>query len=989
MNKLFAFLIPFLVSVSAFSQQYNFINYSIEEGLVQSQIRAIHQDDAGYIWIGTLGGLSKFDGINFENFSTNDGLLSNQINSIFNDSKGNVWFGGQGGVSVYDGKSFKQYQFKEALNQYFIFSIAEDKHGRMWFACEGGGVVYLQGGQFNYVVLPNGTYNNYVRSIAIDEQDNKWLATRNGLSIIDSNLIIKDTISNVNASQVFIDADKTVWCSTYGDGVLQLVNDTCIKLTIDSGLLTNHIRGFTKRKDGSFWFVSKDGVSKYQEGVFKNFTSKDGLTQNNIKCVIEDKEGNLFFGSDGGGLIKFTNEDFISYSEQDDIGSNVVMSVLEDSSNNMWISTYDAGITKIEKDSYTHYQDIGGTASNTVWCSLLAKDNRIWFGTSFGLYVYNGVIFKAYQVKDGLSAKKVYALNEDENGNIWIGTKDGVSLLDVEKDSIHDYTQIIGLRRNIRFIFSENPDVKWYCSSEGLSRYDMKSGRADVFTVENGLPDNSVMTLVKDKANRLWIGTQNGLAIYYQGEIKALPLPDNYASNNVNFLELDENENLWIGTNFGLYQLNTLNKDTFFTSDFIRYSNLDGLKSSETNQNASFIDSENNLWFGTSYGLMKHKLGSQNKSSFLPKVQIKDIRLFFEKKDLTKYSKGDDLVTGLPNDFIVPYNKSHLTFDFVGIYHTSPDKVKYRFKLDGFDENWQPVTRSTFVTYSNIPSGDFTFQLSATTDLKNWTRPVAFSFTVKPPFWFTWWFYLVCLIVVSALIWLIVNKQINKNELKRSTQLIIDRSKMLELEQQALNSSMNRHFIFNALNSIQYYINRQDKIAANKYLSSFAKLVRKNLDSSLVNEIFLDDEIERIELYLKLEEMRFQDKFVYQVNVGPEIESQSVKIPSMLLQPFIENSIWHGILTSDKKGSITIDISKREDKLIIKIVDDGIGIDVSRANKKGKKQHHDSKGMDLTKGRIDLISKVSKKECAIKGPFQIYNKKREIAGTEVSIIIAL
>jgi len=413
------------------------------------------------------------------------------------------------------------------------------------------------------------------------------------------------------------------------------------------------------------------------------------------------------------------------------------------------------------------------------------------------------------------------------------------------------------------------------------------------------------------------------------------------------------------------------------------------LKSSETNQNASFIDSENNLWFGTSYGLMKHKLGSQNKSSFLPKVQIKDIRLFFEKKDLTKYSKGDDLVTGLPNDFIVPYNKSHLTFDFVGIYHTSPDKVKYRFKLDGFDENWQPVTRSTFVTYSNIPSGDFTFQLSATTDLKNWTRPVAFSFTVKPPFWFTWWFYLVCLIVVSALIWLIVNKQINKNELKRSTQLIIDRSKMLELEQQALNSSMNRHFIFNALNSIQYYINRQDKIAANKYLSSFAKLVRKNLDSSLVNEIFLDDEIERIELYLKLEEMRFQDKFVYQVNVGPEIESQSVKIPSMLLQPFIENSIWHGILTSDKKGSITIDISKREDKLIIKIVDDGIGIDVSRANKKGKKQHHDSKGMDLTKGRIDLISKVSKKECAIKGPFQIYNKKREIAGTEVSIIIAL
>jgi ligand-binding sensor domain-containing protein len=481
MNKLFVFFTALLLSVSTFSQQYNFINYSTEEGLAQSQIRALNQDDDGYIWIGTFGGLSKFDGVNFENFSSNDGLLSNQINSIFNDSKGNVWIGGQGGVSVYDGKGFKRYKFKEALSQNFILSIAEDKHGRIWFASDGGGVIYLQENKFNYLVLPNGIDNNYVRSIVIDQQENKWLATRNGLSIIDSTLQIKDTISNINATQVFVDDDKTVWCSTFGDGVLRLINGRCIKLNTDSGLLTDYVRGFTKRKDGSFWFVSKNGISKYESGVFKNFTSKDGLSQNNIKVVFEDEEGNLFFGSDGGGLIKFTNENFISYTQEDGLSSSVVMSILEDAKQNIWVSTYGKGVTKIDGDSFEKNDERDGLANNTVWCSLLAADNRIWFGTDDGVSVYDGKKFKTYKVKDGLTAKKVYGLSEDDNGNIWIGTKDGLSFLDIGKNKIFDYTKSVGVRRNVRFMYHETPTIIWFCSADGLARYDIEKGVSEVF----------------------------------------------------------------------------------------------------------------------------------------------------------------------------------------------------------------------------------------------------------------------------------------------------------------------------------------------------------------------------------------------------------------------------------------------------------------------------------------------------------------------------
>ena len=984
MNKFLGVFSALLISLSAYTQQYNFINYSIEEGLAQSQIRAISQDNEGYLWIGTLGGLSKFDGINFENFSTNEGLLHNQINAIYTDSKGWTWLGTQGGVSVYKSGVFINYEFSEDLSQQFVLSITEDKLGRIWCATGGGGVAYFEKNKFNYIQLPNGEKNNYIRNVFVDQEDNKWLATRNGVSIIDKDFNIIDTIKNVNATQIFVDDDKSVWCSTFGSGVFYLIKDSCVKYNIGKGLISNHIRSFVKRRDGTFWFTSKNGISKLKQNEIKNFTEKEGLSNNNIKTVMEDVEGNLFLGSDGGGIIKFNNENFMSYTDEGVVKSNVVMSVVEDHNSNIWVSTYEQGVGVFTSKGFVLLTTKNGLGNNTVWCSMASKSKDFWVGTDNGISVFDGKRFKTYDMKNGLMAKKVYALAEDSNSHIWIGTKEGVSVLDQSSDSIFN----IEIGRNIRDILIENETSIWFCSSDGLFHYNPKTREKKIFTEKDGLPSSSVMNIVKD-GEGYWIGTNNGLALLSKGEIKTIKVPDNYASNNINFLELDGQHNLWIGTNYGLYQLNVLGKDSFSRTDFIRYSNVDGLKSLECNQNSSFIDSRNNLWFGTSYGLMKRALNSENTTVTLPKVQINDIRLFFEKKNLNKYANGIDSVTSLPKDLKLKYNKNHLTFDFVGIYHTSPDKVKYRFKLEGFDESWQPITRATYVTYSNVPDGEFTFQLSATTDLKNWTEPVQFSFVITPPFWATWWFYLLSFLASIGVVWLIVNRSKKVELRKRETQLLVDKSKMMQLEQQALNSSMNRHFIFNALNSIQYYINRQDRISANKYLSSFAKLVRKNLDSSLVNEIYLDDEVERIGLYLKLEEMRFKDKFDYKVDVDKNIEPQSIKIPSMLLQPFIENSIWHGILPRDQRGKIDVVITKKEGKLIILIKDDGIGIDKSIEEKIGKNQHHDSKGMELTKGRIKLISKTSNKDCAIRGPYQIYNEKREVAGTEVSIILTL
>lgn len=990
MRLIIGFIFFLIFALSSFAQQYNFVNYSVEHGLIQSQINSICQDNKGYIWIGTLGGVSKFDGNHFKNYSTKDGLINNQVNAIFMDNSNKIWFGSLGGVSVYDGKKFETLTFKAELSSYFVLSITQDQDGAIWLSTDGGGIVKYSNKAFSYyAVSSENSESNYVRHIFCDKQNNKWLSTKKGIYLLNAKNQFKDTVQNINASQVFIDKKNNIWCSTFGDGVLKINKKTSTKFTAENnGLINNHIRSFISKKDGSFWFVSKSGITKMFNNRFQNFSTKDGLVANNIKCIIEDVEGNIFMGSDGGGLIKFTNEKFVSYTKADSLISNTIMSITEDKTGALWFSSYGNGVCKLENNAYTYFTEEDGLGNNTVWCSLVDKQNNIWFGTSTGFSVYNGKKIISYNSKHGLNANKVYALSQDDDENIWIGSKEGLSVLYLKKDSLYNFTSAYQLPTNIRSIDIEDKSTIWLSSSEGLFKFNPEKQRYTKYTTENGLPDNSVMCLIKDQKKTIWVGTKNGLAYFENDQFITVPIANDYPSNNINFLELDVNNDLWIGTNNGLYHLKNLIKENITPSSFVRYSNLDGLKSLECNQNAAYIDSKNNLWFGTNTGLTKHTIKKETDVVYLPKINLKEIRLFFEPQNWEKFTKEFD-ENNLPKNLILPYNKNHLTFDFDGIYHKSPDKVRFKFKLNGFDEDWQPITSANFVTYSNIPSGDYTFELIATVDLENWTKPFQFEVTIKPPFWFTWWFYLLVFVALAGITWLIMELRIKALKKEQATQLIVDQAKMLSLEQQALNASLNRHFIFNSLNSIQYYINRQDKISANKYLTSFAKLVRKNLDSSLENEVDIDEEIERIELYLKLEQMRFQDKFDYKIECEDNIRNNSIKIPSMLLQPYIENSIWHGILPSENHGTINVKITKEVNKLVITITDNGVGIDVSLKEKKDKKQLHVSKGMELTKGRINLINRITTRSCFVKGPYQIYDNTKKVAGTEVSITIEL
>jgi sensor histidine kinase YesM len=230
-----------------------------------------------------------------------------------------------------------------------------------------------------------------------------------------------------------------------------------------------------------------------------------------------------------------------------------------------------------------------------------------------------------------------------------------------------------------------------------------------------------------------------------------------------------------------------------------------------------------------------------------------------------------------------------------------------------------------------IDHGEYDFEVRATNNSGEWSEISRMQVIILPPFWLTWWFISLVIIASIALLILIFQIRIKAIKQKQENEKLGFKNRLLFLEQQSLNASMNRHFIFNSLNSIQYFINSSNKLAANKYLTSFAKLIRKNLDSSQANNfiVTLKEEIERIELYLSLEKMRFEGKFEYEIDLDENIDTESIEIPSMILQPFVENSIIHGVLPVDRKGKILIRIYLEFGFLVLELTDDGMGIDQS------------------------------------------------------------
>ncbi len=964
-----------LFTIFSFAQQYNVKSYTVEEGLAQSQVRDICQDQQGYLWIGTSSGLSRYNGIEFENYFVDDGLPDNMVRKLYVADDGALWVATAKGVALFKQKTVKTYNFVEP---YRISDIAELK-GEMYFASRTG-LVHFKDSEFTQV--GDSIEQNYLFRSVVSYRDSILICgSKEGLYVWDGESY--DSLSIPNYEDISVRSLRI-----YNDELYVSARHVGLfSYNLITGKIVNYSLDFSTASEivvdqnSIFGISTNSGAFLIGESDTLYFNSENGLMDRSLECLFKDNEGNIWMGTAGSGLLKFSGTSIVYYTTEDGLGSDIILSVTQDTSGAFIFGTYDFGVTLFRNSGVEYIRSDGVIFDNTVWVTYQDSLNRTWIGTTRGLTILDE---NSNAIEEPLletfPKTKIRSIVLADKQTMVLGGDEG--LLIMRKDSV----LICHSELDINKLYKLGEKI--YCGTDiGLFEFNADSDFQSYVKIE--LPEAKINTLTSDYQNNLWIGTENGLFVMNSnGEVYRFQLSErNYRSKSVLGLITSSDGSVWVSGMKGVYQVayDSLDQRKYTINN---YGTAEGLIDEEANINALYEDTEGNIWIGTARGLAKID-PSASESVFdyeLPVLHITGIRLFMEKFNYDDYEHEIDSVFNVPTSIELPYNKNHLTFDFIGINLKNPNAVQYEYRLIGVNEQWSPVSQSNYATYSFLQPGEYTFQVRAMNKSKDWSTIKEVNLIIHPPFWKSWWFILLVVLAGFLIIVYVFQSRIRVLKQKQDNEKLDLKNRLLFLEQRSLNASMNRHFIFNSLNSIQYFINSSDKRSANRFLSNFAKLIRKNLDSSAANNfiVTLQEEVERIELYLGLEKMRFSDKFEYTVEVSSSLDTESIEIPSMILQPFVENSIIHGVLSKEEGGEISVKVYQEFGEVVFEVTDNGVGIDNSLALKTEQiAGDHESKGVEITNRRIEILRRLTGENLMIIGPFQMNDENEECLGTKV------
>ncbi len=993
-----------LIFPSSFAQSlssqdiYNVQNFTTRDGLIQSQVRSILEDSRGYLWFGTHRGASRFDGSLFTNYEPD--VLGGSFVAAMRESKrdNRIWFATDQGVSYYEHNHFRG-EYQDSLQK--VLSIQEDKQGHVWFGTLHRGLtVYhpqLSGPESSrYRNKPfkwdGPAPKRTVHALLEDHTGKMWLGRDEGLYYQDTDGIIKKAFADIlpetlEVYSLFEDHDHRLWLGT-DQGAFVKKGDSFHRFTMKDGLPDATVFCIVEDADQVIWLGTRKGLVRVVADEVSSFSTAGANSlpgTYSVRSAIMDREGNLWFGTEGFGVFKVTRSLFMVFGLTQGLSSNLTKSFLEDDRGRIWISTYDQGINVLEGENIVEiYRKSDGLAGEDIGYSYRAQNGDFWF-TSYtqGVSHFHRGRFEAYTVEEGLPINRTFCIGEDGQNRIWIGTDFGIAIWE-DGEIVHHFTVDSGLIDNtIYAIKKDNKGAIWIGTPNGVSIY--RDGKFENF------PDlgKYILAFYEDRQDRMWLATNKGLVVSEADSFRTIRLGALSRTNNVVALASDDSTYLWIGTDGGVFRLNMLSyeNDSLQLSHFTR---TDGLPNLEANANALFADSKGNVWIGTTEGAARTRLQvRKNSSRVRPRTNIVEVGTSIG-QDWSELGFGTDALSGLPVGLDVPYQRNRMSFSFNGISLSDPNSVRYRYKLEGYDADWSEPTHTTNASYNKLSQGSYTFLVKSANELDDWdTEASQFSFSIKPAFYQTVWFRISVFVAIFLLIYTSFKIISEQNKRKREEEQMKFKAEKLALEHQALYAMMNPHFTFNALQSIQYFIHRQDKAAASKFLSQFAKLVRKNLESTRSDFISLEEEVSRLDLYLSLEKMRFKDKFDYEVIVDPEVEIHDTMLPPMVFQPYVENSIKHGINPLPEGGKIIVSIRKRdEDHLLVSIRDNGIGIEASKAKRANRPQDHVSRGMQITQDRLGLFAKMNGKDYDVQ-TVEVKNPDGSVGGTEVIMLLPL
>ena len=796
-----------------------FTNFNTAHGLSNNLVHCLAQDADGNIWIGTDGGgVSIYDGYSFKNITTINGLVNDIVYGMAADSKGNMWIATAGGATKYDGTSFSEFDFGNGHIANSIIKIAEDRKGQIWFATGNDGVSLYDGASFTHFTTDEGLADNVVNCITVDSNGNIWFGTKsNGVSMYQekpgsgsrgffTNYSLADGLGHHEIWKIIEDHNGNLWFATGGGGISRYDGKQFTNFTTSQGLPESVVYTITEDKFGNIWIgTAGGGVTLFHGSAFRIYTMQQGIGANGVYGITEDNAGNLWFGTNGGGVSKYDGKSITNYTPDQGLAHSLVISTFKDRHGRLWFGTGGGGVSLYQEGSggsrnatFTTYNSDNGLQNDVIY--VITEDNigNLWFGTGGGgLVKFDENIvpageagFTAFTTAHGLAGNTVYSIFEDRHGNLWIGTAGG-----------------------------------------GVSKFDGKSFAN--YSTDHGLSDNIVWSIQEDRKGNLWFATQGGGVTRFDGKtFSSLTTREGLSDDNVYDLFEDNEGNIFIGTNRGFTVVPgyAVSLPVIELKPYLEiYNTTFGYPVKDVNKGI-FQDSQGNIWAGNGSfktALVSFDYSALEKKKLKPTAKIKNISIndkaiswsslllenispgadysnAFVVEEIKKMGKvlspderkslqdelksikfsGISRFEYIPENMVLQYAQNNITIDIGTDELARANLMEYKYILEGYNKNWSPAIKKTTASFGNIREGDYTFRVIARytgpTEMgaKEWSEAAIYSFTVLPPWYRSWWAYL-----IYGLFMLAVIRKIHEFQKARTIRKERERAQQKELEQ--------------------------------------------------------------------------------------------------------------------------------------------------------------------------------------------------------------
>ncbi len=756
------------IPYTGIAQRVPFYNLNIEDGLIQSQPDCIVQDMYGHLWIGTLGGLSRYDGHSFTNYTVRDGLTSNAIRALATDPRGNLWIGSTAGVTRFSGREMQHFTFSTSdnpgANNVTTIRMAED--GTAW--CIAAGKVYsIKGGKSAAFNLPDSIM---VTSLLPDD-DGIWLATAAGRILwFEKSSGKEHTLKSKGGDAPYItrlykDRSGRIWVLTAA-GLYYIDGDTVAEYKVAGYSLDVFptLLSMTEDDRNYYWIGTGSGVLRFRDSSFQYYNKWNGLSNNNFPDLFTDSEGNVWLASDGQGIFRFSGALFSGLDESMGLPSGQITSVSADKSGRVYLGTYDAGLYEYHNRTIRSIP-FPDRIRPAITALTLRNGHELWIGTrGAGLWRYDHRGLKPVALPGSRSvAGTVFALYTDNKNRLWVGY--GNSAAVYERDT---FLQLPLPMQSAKSFILIGEDSMLIATNAGIKMYN---GNGVYPFVTNTAVDNALPQCFTMRGRELWIGTSDNGIITYNLDTREVTTYDQEHGLRSDFIYniiTDDEGDVWAGTGFGIHRISF--KDS--TPVIYSYGKEQGVTGMESNHNAVHKMPDGSIWFGTTNGALHYNPASKLTNAVPVSIVMQSVKVFGEQITNESYYDSADAWYPVPYHLRLPYRQNNITFNFHAISLSGHDQLRYRYIMNGLEapwSNWSPVSS---VTYSALPPGKYDFVIQCMAGNDETVRELHYPFEIIAPFHKT---NLFTLLVLAGFMLLGIILQYAANKRKQNRQKLLEK----------------------------------------------------------------------------------------------------------------------------------------------------------------------------------------------------------------------